>query len=52
MRYCMECGNYIPGGGEPNCSFPFPPREFSKKYVCALKEACEYFIEKDDEEEV
>jgi hypothetical protein len=46
----MDCGYYIPGGCERNCSYPFPKRQFSDASVCALKEACENFIEKKEED--
>ena len=49
MRYCYECKNYIPESYDVNCTFPFPKRNTNDRYVCAIKEACEHFKDKDDE---
>ena len=46
----MDCGNYIPGGGERNCSFSSSSKRFCERSVSALKEACSHFVEKTDED--
>lgn len=48
-KYCMDCGNYIPGGRENNCSAQV---KITDRHVCALKEACNMFVEKEDKEAV
>ena len=48
-KYCMDCGHYIPGGREQNCSYAV---KVNDKSVCALKEACEAFIERQEKENV
>lgn len=40
IRYCCDCGHYIPGGRERNCT----AHPYSKDSVSALKEACSKFI--------
>lgn len=47
MRYCMDCGNYIPGGCDENCRVRTGGR---KTAVCALKDAthCHHFVERED----
>lgn len=52
MKYCMDCGNYVPGGGEHNCIYPYPVRQSGRGHVCAIQEACEHFIEKADKEDI
>lgn len=47
MKYCMDCGHYVPGGGEHNCSIGV---KINDRAVCALKEACKNFIEREEEE--
>lgn len=49
MKYCMDCGHYIPGGGEHNCQAATKPY---KSHVCALKEACGDFIERAEKEKM
>ena len=44
-RYCCECDHYIPGGGERNCNLIIP---YNKGAVCALKEACIRFVEREE----
>lgn len=48
MRYCMDCGNYIPGGCDENCRVRTGGR---KTAVCALKDAtdCENFINREED---
>lgn len=48
-KYCMDCGHYIPGGGEHNCSGSV---KGYGSHVCALKEACDLFIEKEEKEKI
>lgn len=47
MRYCMDCGNYIPGGCDENCRVRTGGRKTS---VCALKDAtdCKNYFDKED----
>ena len=47
MRYCMNCGNYIPGGCDENCRVRTGGRKTS---VCAIKDAtdCDNFIDKEE----
>ena len=47
MRFCVECGHYIPGGVEENCKIRFNGR---KTAVCAIKDAtdCDNFIDKEE----
>ena len=45
----MDCGHYIPGGGEHNCT---GAAKGYGSYVCALKEACDLFIEKEEKEKI
>lgn len=52
MKYCMDCGNYIPGGGERNCSFSSSSKRFCERSVSALKEACSHFVEKKTDEDI
>ena len=50
-KYCMDCGHYIPGGGDHNCMNA--SRNTAKgHYVCALKEACDAFYPKEEKKEV
>lgn len=46
MKRCMHCGNYIPGGCDENCRIRTGGRKTS---VCALKEACQNFIDKEED---
>lgn len=48
-KYCMDCGYYIPGGNEHNCSGAAKAYD---SHVCALKEACKFFIEKEEKEKI
>lgn len=48
----MDCGYYIPGGGEHNCSAPRPKGTFKDAHVCAIKEACGMFKEKEDRDDL
>jgi hypothetical protein len=52
IKRCCDCGWYVPGGCEKNCSFPYPKRQFSDASVCALKEACENYKEKDEADDL
>lgn len=52
MRYCVDCGYYIPGGGEHNCSAPRPRTSVKSAHVCALKEACSLFKAKEERDDV
>lgn len=45
----MDCGHYIAGGGEYNCN---ADTRFYHRSVCALKEACERFKDKEEEKDV
>ena len=45
IKYCCDCDHYIPGGKERNCNLILP---YSKGAVCALKEACSKFVERED----
>ena len=47
----MDCGHYIPGGGEHNCESA-PKGKTSGRHVCALKEACKDFIEREEKEKM
>jgi hypothetical protein len=44
IKYCCDCGHYIPGGGERNCTV----QPYSKDSVSALKEACSKFVEREE----
>lgn len=48
-KYCMDCGHYIAGGGEHNCLGAVKAYD---SHVCALKEACKFFIEKEEKEKI
>lgn len=48
MKYCMDCGHYIPGGGDHNCMGDTRP---TSNTVSALKPACSLFIDRVEEEE-
>lgn len=48
-KYCMDCGHYLPHGVEHNCTIGIKTND---RYVCALKEACESFVDREDEEAV
>lgn len=47
MKYCMDCGNYIPGGCDENCRVRTGGRKTS---VCALNDAtdCENYFDKEE----
>ena len=49
IKRCMDCGHYIPGGSEINCSAAV---KGEKRSVCALKEACGAYVDREDEEQV
>ena len=49
IKRCMNCGHYIPGGSEHNCSAAV---KGEKKSVCALKEACGLYFDREEEEQV
>jgi hypothetical protein len=44
IKYCCDCGHYIPGGRERNCTV----HPYSKDSVSALKEACSKFVEREE----
>ena len=48
-KYCMDCGHYIQGGKERNCDNAV---KMADQSVCALKEACDAFIEREEMEKV
>lgn len=48
-KYCMDCGHYISGGVEHNC---LAATKAYNSHVCALKEACKHFIEKEEKEKM
>lgn len=48
-KYCMDCGHYVPGGSEYNCSAAV---KVNDRAVSALKEACKMFVDKEGEEEI
>lgn len=48
-KYCMDCGHYVPGGSEYNCSVAV---KVNDRAVSALKEACGMFADKEEEEEI
>ena len=45
MKYCGDCGHYVPGGVEENCRIRTGSRKTS---TCPLKEACKNFIDKSE----
>lgn len=47
MKYCGDCGYYVPGGVEENCVIRFGSRKTS---TCPLREACESFVDKSEME--
>lgn len=47
IKYCCDCGHYIPGGRERNCTV----HPYSKDSVSALKEACSKFVEREERPE-
>ena len=49
MRYCFECGHYVQGGVEHNC---LNGSKVNDKSVCAIKEACGDFIEREEQEQM
>ena len=48
-RYCCECGHYVPNGVEWNC---LANDKVKTRSVCAIKEACDMFIDKTEEEKI
>lgn len=48
MKYCVDCGYYIQGGGNNNCSHP--NRKY-RSYVCAIQQACNYYVSKEEQEQ-
>ena len=50
-KYCMDCGHYIEGGVEHNCESA-PKGKSTGRSVCALKEACNDFIDKVEKEKM
>lgn len=51
-QYCMDCGYYIPGGGEHNCSLPRAKTAYFERNVSALKDACRDFKDRDKPEDL
>lgn len=49
IKRCMDCGHYIPGGPEVNCSAAV---KGEKRSVCALKEACGLYVDREEEEQM
>ena len=47
IKYCCDCGHYITGGRERNCTV----HPYSKDSVSALKEACSKFVEREERPE-
>lgn len=43
-KYCMDCAHYIPGGVDHNCKAM--PAKY-KNSVCAIREACHRFKQKE-----
>lgn len=48
----MDCGYYVSGGKEKNCSFPWHGRRLTCCTVGALKEACRNYIDKQETEDL
>lgn len=48
-KYCCDCGHYIPGGVEYNCS---AGAKINDRSVCAIKEACKMFVDREESEVV
>lgn len=48
MKYCVDCGHYVPGGGDLN--YGNIDRKTFVRHVCALQEACIGFIDKENKE--
>lgn len=49
MKYCCDCGHYIPGGVDHNCRVGIKTND---RYVCALKQACGQFVDKQEAREI
>lgn len=47
-KYCMDCGHYVPGGKEYNCTAAV---KFNDRSVSALKEACHLYKDREEETE-
>ena len=48
-KYCCDCGHYIPGGVEYNCSAGV---KINDRSVCAIKESCKMFVDREEKEVV
>lgn len=48
VKRCMDCGWYVTGGVENNCIAPNRKIRCHNISVCALKEACDNFKERED----
>lgn len=51
-KCCMDCGYYVAGALERNCSYPWAKRQNSSSCVCAIQEACKNFTERRDAEDL
>lgn len=45
IKYCGDCGHYLPGGKEENCLFAV---KWNQRSVCPLQMACQAFIPKEE----
>ena len=52
IKRCCDCRHYIPHGVERNCINPYHKSNFKDSSVCALKEACADFADKEEGEDL